>query len=46
MHNVLWLTSLCPSVYRRGRLSGMDFIRRGADNVFMDVSYHNPSTEG
>jgi hypothetical protein len=27
------------SGYRRGRPSGMDVIRRGEDNVFMDVSY-------
>jgi hypothetical protein len=25
-----------------GRPRGMDFIRRGEDNVFMDVSYVNP----
>ena len=27
------------SLYRMGRPRGMDFIRRGEDNVFMDVSY-------
>src|SRR5215510_7383252 len=28
-----------PSLYRMGCPSGTDFIRRGEDNVFMDVSY-------
>jgi hypothetical protein len=39
---VLWLTSLFPSLYRSSRAGGTHFMRRGEDNIFMEVSYPFP----